>query len=52
MKKEHEAPCALEVSSLLGGSGAVEVWGSGHVPLYLRVALWGWHLGRPFVIMM
>ncbi|HFT7665033.1 TPA: hypothetical protein ACGR4L_001059 [Serratia marcescens] len=48
MKKRQEAPCALEVSSLLGLSGAVEVWGSEHVPLYQRVALWGWHLGRPF----
>ena len=48
MKKRQEAPYALEVSSLLGLSGAVEVWGSEHVPLYQRVALWGWHLGRPF----
>lgn len=48
MKKEEEAPCIQEASSPLGGADVFVMRGSEHTPLYQRVALWGWCLGRPF----
>ncbi|WP_158497931.1 CaiF/GrlA family transcriptional regulator [Serratia marcescens] len=48
MKKKQEAPCVQEASSPLGEAGVIVMRGSEHTPLYKRVALWGWRLGKPF----